>query len=578
MVRVGIESENNWQPAKVGADQLNWVTVPGTNVSLQIQKGWPTSILRAFAADFNAYVEPLRDADSACWTPTNSVATSNHLNATAVDLNWNSHPFRVRGTFNATQIRTIRELLDFYEGTVFWAGDWNDPIDEMHWQLGYSTWNNPSVGDFIKRKIRPDGFSTFRRGNTPPAQTIPHPNAEKIEILCAATGLKIDHARAIIDQVIEGLKTSECNTVNRIAFWLAQIGHESDNFNATEEYAKNGRYAPYIGRTWIQITWQANYLQFSEWCFLKGLVPQQDYFVQHPQELADQKWAGLGPAWYWTVARPQINSLCDAGNFDQVTQVINGGQTHADKRRAKRDLALRQGDKLLRLVNESSSSTTDLGGFLMALSDNEQRELLDKVRQLWGASFNPVTSKSRYADETTWATKDLHRNDDGFLYDIITEHDAALGDSKAIDRIKKAASQGDMIAQNFLEKLQGNTPLERVNLVELSHDSEAPVNNVTCWQCGKHYPDELPNCPFCNASQEKPKNSSVTNTFTITPPVNPSVPVAVSLPSTVATGLPSIEKTVVDQLELLDRFKDQLPNEISTAITQLIPLMKGLMK
>ena len=51
--------------------------------------------MRAYAADYNAYIEPLRDDDSASYTPTNSVATSNHLNGTAMDLNWNSHAFRV---------------------------------------------------------------------------------------------------------------------------------------------------------------------------------------------------------------------------------------------------------------------------------------------------------------------------------------------------------------------------------------------------------------------------------------------------------------------------------------------------
>ena len=58
-------SENGWSPAKARPDQCVWVTVPGTTVSLQLLQGQPMAIMRAFAADFNAYVEPLRDADSA---------------------------------------------------------------------------------------------------------------------------------------------------------------------------------------------------------------------------------------------------------------------------------------------------------------------------------------------------------------------------------------------------------------------------------------------------------------------------------------------------------------------------------
>jgi hypothetical protein len=81
-----------------------------------------------------------------------------------MDLNWDSHPFHVRGTFTSAQMRTIRELLAYYEDTIYWGGDWTDPIDEMHWQMGYGSYNNPKTESFIARKIRSDGFSTFRRG------------------------------------------------------------------------------------------------------------------------------------------------------------------------------------------------------------------------------------------------------------------------------------------------------------------------------------------------------------------------------------------------------------------------------
>lgn len=108
-------SENGWEPAKADPSATEWVGIPGADVTLQLLKGWPLVIMRAFAADFNTYVEPLRDPDSASWTPTNSVPTSNHLNGTAMDLNWNTHPFKVRGTFTPDQMGTIRELLSFYE-------------------------------------------------------------------------------------------------------------------------------------------------------------------------------------------------------------------------------------------------------------------------------------------------------------------------------------------------------------------------------------------------------------------------------------------------------------------------------
>ena len=89
MVIKGVESENGWRPAKVSQAQCQWGKVPGAeHVSLQILKGEPYTMMMAFAADYHANIEPLRDEDSACWTPTNTVDTSNHLNGTGMDLNW----------------------------------------------------------------------------------------------------------------------------------------------------------------------------------------------------------------------------------------------------------------------------------------------------------------------------------------------------------------------------------------------------------------------------------------------------------------------------------------------------------
>lgn len=374
-------SEDGWNPAWVGQEALEWVIVPGTDVRLQLMRGWPLVIMRAFAADFHAYVEPLRDYDSAAYTPTNSVSTSNHLNGTAMDLNWNSHPFRIRGTFTDAQMATIRELLAFYEDTIYWAGDWQDPIDEMHWQMGYQTFNNPAVGDFIRRKIRSDGFSTFRRSSGPDAA----------QILSQAMGgrLPLDRYRELLPAVSEALRACECTSVLRIAMWLAQIGHESGGLYYTEEIASGAAYegradlgntqpgdgVRFKGRSWIQITGRLNYTRLSQWAFDKGLVGHSDYFVQEPYKLAQDEYAGLGAAWYWVVARPDTNQAADRRDLDRVTRYINGGISGIEDRRARYSRALSMGDQLLTLISAPG------GDFMPALSDDEQRELLDLARQ-----------------------------------------------------------------------------------------------------------------------------------------------------------------------------------------------------
>ncbi len=149
--------------------------VPGTTIVIPLQRGIPNRIMKAFAADFHAYVESLNNsrggADEGGWTPTNSVATSNHLGGTAMDLNWTDHPMgKEYNGYTSAEIATVRELLAFYETMIYWGNDWNSPKDSMHFQMGYNTYNNQAkCNDFIKRKIRVDGFSTFRRGPMAPA-------------------------------------------------------------------------------------------------------------------------------------------------------------------------------------------------------------------------------------------------------------------------------------------------------------------------------------------------------------------------------------------------------------------------
>ncbi|AOZ61251.1 lysin A [Mycobacterium phage DarthPhader] len=420
------DSENGWRPPWVGQDMLQWADIPGApGVSMQFLKGWPLAIMRAFAADFHAYIQPLRDADCACYTPTNSVSTSNHLNGTAMDLRWESHPFHVKGTFTADQMRTLRELLAFYEETIYWGGDWKNPIDEMHFQMGYDTWNNPHTGDFILRKIRPDGFSTFRRGDTPtPAAEDP------AWVLQKATGLSYARASEILPAVTAGLLASGCTNSARIAMWLAQVGHESVSFKYTEEIAKNGRYAPYIGRTWIQITWDYNYRAFSQWCFERGLVPTSDYFVRDYLALADLRWAGLGAAWYWTVARTQLNALSDARDLNAVTKAINGGYNGLSDRQTRYNLANTMGDLLLRLIDAETGDD-------MAQVPQEQ----------WDAVFRELTQRhpSRSALRKpgeglvdTWAGMSL--NSDGNIHVVVLKQLAEVGDPQAISDLALVAN------------------------------------------------------------------------------------------------------------------------------------------
>lgn len=374
-------SLNGWPMVDTGS--CVWVRVPGTSVSLQIREGQPAKILGAFAADFSAYVEPLRDADSACWTATNSVATSNHLSGTGMDLNWNGpdgRTFRLGITkeraYPGDKARNLDELLAFYEGMVFCGGNWSIR-DWMHFELGtgntYGTKNFERVEDFIRRKIRADGFSTFKRDGAPIPPKPPVLVNPAVNVLARAAGINEDKARQILPGVINGLRESDCTNPNRIAMWLAQMGHESGGFVYTEEIASGAAYegrrdlgntqagdgVRFKGRSWIQITGRHNYTALSKWAHAQGAVPTPTFFVDEPAKLAQIQYAGLGPAWYWTVARPDINALSDRRDLVTVTQRINGGQNGIQDRRNRYDRALALGNELLTLTTTAPNTPGD---------------------------------------------------------------------------------------------------------------------------------------------------------------------------------------------------------------------------
>jgi hypothetical protein len=392
-------SENGWMPARATPDQCQWVTVPGTGVRLQLLKGQPLAILRAAAADFNAYIEPLRDADSAAWTPTNSVPTSNHLNATAMDLNWDSHKFHVKNTFTAKQMKVLREMLDFYEGTLFWAGDWENPIDEMHWQMGYGSYGNPKTQSFIDRKIRSDGYSTFRRGVIEAKPKESKADGYALAIIAegrrrniTARGIQIALATALVESDLRMYANASVPASMNLPHDAVGSDHDS-----------------------------------------VGLFQQRCPMWGPAKTLMDPTLsAGL---FYDHLARLDYNGTNSPGSYAQAVQ----RSAYPYRYDARFSDAVALYDRLTGTTTTTTTTTTD-GGFLMALSDAEQRELLDLARQLAGyrrASRSPLRHLGEGPIDTV-AGFDL--NTDANCHVLLVQQLAKLGDPDSLNLLTEVAN------------------------------------------------------------------------------------------------------------------------------------------
>lgn len=137
-------TENGWP--RCDSDDCERQPIPGTDIVIPLRRGNADIILRAWCAWFHRNVESLKNSgwpDEGGWTPTNSVASSNHLSGTAVDLNWKDHPIHSY-TFTSQKIAQIRLGQRLFKNCIWWGADWESPHDEMHFQLNFPE-NDPRI-------------------------------------------------------------------------------------------------------------------------------------------------------------------------------------------------------------------------------------------------------------------------------------------------------------------------------------------------------------------------------------------------------------------------------------------------
>lgn len=153
-------------------------------------------------------------------------------------------------------------------------------------------------------------------------------------------------AGLFVDPLNAAMTEFGIDTPQRVAAFLAQIGHESSRLRYVRELGgaayldkyDTGRLAErlgntpeddddgqlYCGRGLIQITGRRNYQLCG---FALGLD-----LIAHPELLEQPAQACRSAAWFWH--NENLNVLADKDAFDAITQRINGGQNGRDDRRA----------------------------------------------------------------------------------------------------------------------------------------------------------------------------------------------------------------------------------------------------
>ena len=128
------KSENGWRMCD--SAELDFGAVPVIGWKVGVRKGAPNLLLKALMVRLHREVEPMITSQCGVFTGTNSMPNSNHNSGTALDYNWNKHPFHAWGTWGANRGK-VDKIVDDFRGTIEFGGDWTSPRDEMHFELHY---------------------------------------------------------------------------------------------------------------------------------------------------------------------------------------------------------------------------------------------------------------------------------------------------------------------------------------------------------------------------------------------------------------------------------------------------------
>ena len=196
---------------------------------------------------------------------------------------------------------------------------------------------DPGLNPDLRRILEQRGTEgTGPVDGTQPADPAASVTAEQLQQIVPT--LSAERAAEIAPHVSAAMAEADINTPERKAMFIAQLAHESGGFVYSEEIASGAAYegradlgntqpgdgVRFKGRGYIQLTGRANYEEAGR---ALGLD-----LVNNPELAAEPENAARVAAWYWSSR--DINDAADAGDFRQVTRLINGGYNGLADRQA----------------------------------------------------------------------------------------------------------------------------------------------------------------------------------------------------------------------------------------------------
>jgi putative chitinase len=191
--------------------------------------------------------------------------------------------------------------------------------------------------------------------------------------------IELERCQELLPGLYEAFRLAQLDSVNRRAMWFSQVLQESVGLSATTEFADGSEYEGRLdlgntepgdgprfkGRGFIQLTGRSHYRAFSRWCFRRGLVPNDHFFVDDPDQVASDAFAWISAAWYWTQPHPNdgltfLNEAADAGTLLTATHMVNGGEHGLATRAFYHHKALNLGDELMSPVDPDDPNWSDV--------------------------------------------------------------------------------------------------------------------------------------------------------------------------------------------------------------------------